>query len=76
VENFFEIFPSPFGAEFTIKVSLPSRAIIKNSLGIEINTQLLNEGTNVINTSALPSGVYFIEMISENRRLVQKIIKD
>jgi len=70
-ENFISIYPNPFKDQVTIKLNATQfskcELIIYNVLGAEINNTLLNSQTTTLETSNLPSGIYFYKVISNNK---------
>jgi len=68
------IFPNPFGASATIVLSgtLPAEGTVfkmYNVLGEQVMNTLLINQTNTLNTDQLPSGIYFYEMIRNNKTI-------
>ncbi len=75
-----KIFPCPAGNAITISFTstnqLPSKLTIFNSSGKIISSEEIKEISFVkeLNTGVLPKGIYIIELLQENERLMQKFI--
>ncbi|VAX17725.1 hypothetical protein MNBD_IGNAVI01-2988 [hydrothermal vent metagenome] len=78
----YQNYPNPFNPATTIKFSLQNAGKVElniyNVLGQKIATLLsksLNAGTYQVNFNAsnLPSGIYFYELSSKNRKFVKKM---
>ena len=80
-ENNFEIFPNPNNGQFTIqfkKNTEPFRISLVNSIGVLVFDKDLNfsgnqKGLNM-NLKELESGLYFIEIETNAKRLFEKVI--
>ncbi|MEX2485225.1 MAG: ice-binding family protein [Brumimicrobium sp.] len=70
MSNAISVYPNPFNNEINIKVENNDneRLVLKlyNSLGVELNSSSLKNGTNTIDMSTLSSGVYFYKVIGNN----------
>jgi hypothetical protein len=44
-------------------------------LGQELNSKILNNKQTIIDVSALPQGMYFIQLVSGNEKNTYKFIK-
>ena len=75
-ERIIKVSPNPFIDEIKINTSLPVELSIYNSLGQVILSDRLISG-KTINTSALPSGTYFVELVNKdnNYRQIEKLVK-
>lgn len=75
-----QVWPNP--AKDWVRVSVNSikpgdtgECVIYNSNGVISKRQIINSGTNEVNTANLQSGTYFVEVISRNRNIdTEKII--
>ena len=52
-----------------------TRVLITDPTGKLITQRSVNNGVNNIDTSSLPKGVYFVQMISDEGSITKKIIK-
>jgi hypothetical protein len=76
------VFPNPFSNEirFTLpaNATAPEKIVISNLMGAEVmvitNADLLPNQS--INTSDIPAGMYFVEIVSKDYRLVKKVVKE
>ncbi|MFZ1307036.1 MAG: SdrD B-like domain-containing protein [Ferruginibacter sp.] len=82
--NLLLVYPNPFGNKVQVKIESEkkSKSVINifNNAGGLVKTQAdnLNKGTNIIvvkNVSELPGGIYFLEIITEDRTFKTKILK-
>lgn len=79
-EKSLQVWPNP--AKDWVRVSVNSikpgdtgECVIYNSNGIISKRQIINSGTNEVNTAHLQSGAYFVEVISRNKNIdTEKII--
>lgn len=66
-----EVYPNPFGLNFTIKLNeqLTSNYNLKmyNALGKEVMNSILSGNTTTLETSELPSGIYFYQVLEGNK---------
>ncbi len=60
-------YPNPADQYITFKASKPSEIKIYNGIGVLIDSKLLTEGENILNTSELSDGVYYIYAIRSNQ---------
>ncbi|HLG33944.1 MAG TPA: T9SS type A sorting domain-containing protein, partial [Bacteroidia bacterium] len=76
--NFFSVFPNPAFSNLSISVkgnSVAAECRIYNMLGeIKLTSAITNQRTD-IDISALSAGVYFVEVISENKIGRKKFIR-
>lgn len=70
-----DVFPNPFESELIVKLDVASRVRMFNELGQVVIDQQMNAGRNTINTGALSSGVYFLEVVSATNSVTLKIVK-
>lgn len=70
------IFPNPSTGEFTITISNADNPSLQlfNVFGIECDSMILKNGTNQIDLSNFPKGIYFISFSTRNNKTVRKII--
>lgn len=72
--------PNPFKNELTINIGSDrdvNEFVMYNCLGQEISRKRLTDSKNSIETSALPSGLYFYSLISQNKQVKQgKLVKE
>lgn len=70
----FKIYPNPVKDVFSIQTKEPiNRMFITNTLGVNVFTR--DARFDNINISELPSGVYFITIITNNARTTKRLIK-
>lgn len=73
-----KIAPNPFSEEVTIQLSntdTTTKATIFDVTGKALLTFELNSENNTINLSELSNGIYFCELVSNNKRETIKLIK-
>jgi Secretion system C-terminal sorting domain/PQQ-like domain len=73
-----KIAPNPFSDEITIQLNntdATTKATIVDITGKSLLTFDLNNESNTINLSELSSGIYFCELVSNNKRETIKLIK-
>ncbi len=78
LEQSISIFPNPINNQLNVNSNYKGELNLRllNSLGQVTSSNKLNGiGNFNINTSALPEGVYFLELFNGSERLVKKIIK-
>lgn len=68
------IFPNPSEDRVFVQVGEYSSIYVYNSLGIEVYSAEIFEGTLLINVSLFKKGIYFFLVCSKNRQYVSKII--
>lgn len=77
--NNLELFPNPSGHQVTLR-SINQETIqhvtVYNTLGARVYQQANKNNTHVIQVSAWPEGVYWIDVQTENGRRVRKFIKE
>ena len=73
----FSSFPNPFSDQLTLEFNDHSNYEIKvlNLIGKELLMMNVNGSSHVLSTSHLPAGVYIIQVRSEDRTGIQKLIK-
>jgi len=73
-QNNLSIFPNPLSSTLTIDSELYIKRI--NILDITGKTiKAIQEGVNTINVTEIPSGVYFIQLITDEGIITEKIVK-
>ncbi|MBL7912359.1 MAG: T9SS type A sorting domain-containing protein [Bacteroidia bacterium] len=72
----FGLFPNPSNGIFNLILPNPSRIILINMLGQQIQNQMYGEGLHQFDLLNQASGVYFIKVISENKQQSIKLIKE
>lgn len=72
------ISPNPTNGILSIKSSTfePSQYNIYNSLGQQVINFYLDNETNQLDVSSLPSGIYFLQVISKEKRYTMKFVKE
>ena len=75
-ENEIIIYPNPFTSVVTLSLSKGLGLVtVYNTLGEVVYNSQLVKGNNEIDLSEVPSGVYFIKMISDEGTVTKKIVK-
>jgi beta-glucanase (GH16 family) len=77
-ETDFVVFPNPVTDQLNLIISenqIGNRATIHSFLGQELNSKILNNKQTIIDVSALPQGMYFIQIVSGNEKNTYKFIK-
>ncbi len=69
------IYPNPVNDFVTISLENPMGYIsITNFFGKEVYRKIINENTYLFKTKNLPSGVYFIRVISDDKQFYRKLV--
>lgn len=74
-----EIYPNPSSRLITISIpgiSFPDHLTILNLNGQELITRQITEPTTTLDISSLPTGVYFVRVMSEKTVQVRKVLKE
>lgn len=69
-----EVYPNPFTTSLHLVLERDASVTLRNVIGQEVYTTLSPAGSSVIDTSDLPSGVYYLE-IRHERSQVLKVVK-
>ncbi|MEW6469471.1 MAG: glycoside hydrolase family 9 protein [Bacteroidota bacterium] len=70
------IWPNPVNGTLNVSLDEGSTAVLVNALGEKAGSWKLSRGENQLKTEELPSGIYFIQIVTETGRLTtKKIIK-
>jgi hypothetical protein len=64
-EDPFSVFPNPFQDVFFVSLAVPSQVYVTDNLGRVIMNELYRQGDHQIDLSAMPAGVYIVEIKSE-----------
>ncbi len=75
IANAISISPNPFTDNFNVQLEKPSLVTITNNNGTIVYSSSLNKGSNSINTSSFSAGIYFVEVSSDGKKVVKKVIK-
>lgn len=70
-----KIFPNPVTEELYCYSEKSYSGQIKNIYGQILSEHSINNGTNKLDVSALPKGIYLLELFSENENYIYKFIK-
>ena len=70
-----DVYPNPFGNQFTISLTEASHVRMFNNLGQVVFEQEMNTGRNEINTASLPVGVYTLEVMNASGTASIKVVK-
>lgn len=71
-----KIFPNPSNGEFNIELSSNSNIQIKDRLGNIVFNEALQKGSYKISLDNYPSGIYFLQSISESGvKTAEKLLK-
>ncbi len=68
------VYPNPASDYFTIEETKKSTLEIIDPLGRTLVTETINQGKNIVNTTTLPNGIYFIQLKNSQRIAFGKII--
>jgi len=77
LDNEVKLYPNPFSQNVTVDVSVdgPVTITMFNMIGENIGQWQLNKGMNTINTGAIPSGIYLMQIKTANSILNKKLVK-
>lgn len=77
--NSFLVYPNPFNDVIRIEIKMPCsncRIEVMNILGEKIISQKVMANDTLINTEQIPSGIYFIKIVSDTWSSVKKVVKE
>ncbi|HEY1039022.1 MAG TPA: T9SS type A sorting domain-containing protein, partial [Bacteroidia bacterium] len=74
-ENTMLVYPNPNMGDFNIDLKQDAQVIIYNSIGEVIVDKVMNTGTNSVNITDLPSGIYYVRLIDGKNNPAHRIIK-
>lgn len=84
VRNGFEVYPNPYTNSFTLQFQpaeneIPEIIRIMNSAGVTVLEQSVSTGSRevsaFVNTAGLASGIYFVQIVTNQRSLLTKTSK-
>lgn len=71
----FSIYPNPSNSQTTLEWNETMETlIVSDALGKQIEKRTVDGGSTTLNTSQWPSGVYYITLKNDTKRLTQKLI--
>lgn len=70
------LYPNPAGESFSITLEQPSELLIKNMLGQTVLTKELKAGKQLIDIQEIQNGVYFVNVVQQNKKHTIKLIKE
>jgi hypothetical protein len=70
-----QVFPNPFGTQFTMNLAEAGHVRMFNSLGEVVLEQEMNAGRNDINAEEFARGVYTLEVTTANGTATVKVVK-
>jgi|GEM_PF-2539372 len=74
--NTIRAFPNPTKDQLTFSVQEDSKVMIYDSIGKKIGNNLnISRVNNSISLDSYPKGIYMVEVISDNKKSIHKIIK-
>ncbi|WKN45628.1 fibronectin type III domain-containing protein [Tunicatimonas pelagia] len=71
-------YPNPVGDRLTLEIPaswLGSRAVVTNTAGQQVANQALTKGRSSLLLQALPAGLYYVQIQSQDQSHVMKIVK-
>jgi len=76
-ENGVEVYPNPFNQsiDITIDASDPVTIDLYTMIGQNISYGLMKQGSHIINTGSLPSGIYMMQVKTNNGVFYKKLTK-
>lgn len=75
VDDIFSVYPNPANDEFMISgLTFPVEVKMFNAFGHEVLSKQMKTANSKLPMLNLPSGIYFIELLSENKKGTRKII--
>jgi len=76
-ENYFAIWPNPFGEDLNITSGSPViKVLLINPLGQVIRELLVNENSFKLTGWKISKGVYFLQIVTNNRTVIKKVVKE
>ncbi|CAN5521677.1 hypothetical protein BH10BAC1_BH10BAC1_13540 [soil metagenome] len=73
-ENSLTVYPNPSIGKFTVEAE--GDLSVFNVLGKIIHTQHIEAAAKEVDLTALPSGIYYFQLISEGKILTKKLVKE
>jgi len=70
------IYPNPSNGLYTIELTAKAEISITNLLGETILTQSVEAGKKAIDLQQQPNGIYFVQVVSERKQQVSKMVKN
>lgn len=74
-QNGIEVFPNPFGAQFTVNLTETGYVRMFNNLGQTVFEQEMNAGRNDVNAEQLARGIYTLEVTTASGTTTLKVVK-
>ena len=71
-----DIYPNPTTGSVFIKGNAPERIVTVTDLAGRVILEKNLSGSNLVDLSGQPNGVYFIEIQTENQKIVKRVIKE
>jgi len=75
-ESEFKIYPNPAQDFISVITQEAGRIEVYSAQGLLLKEAVINKGANRLDISSLPQGVYFIVVISNDSRIVRRLIKN
>jgi hypothetical protein len=77
LDELIKFYPNPFSQSVNVDIGIegPVNITMFNMIGQNVGSWQMDKGLNTINTSALPSGVYLLEVKTKNGILNKKLVK-
>lgn len=70
------LYPNPTNNVFTIQLQNPAQIIITNTLGQIILNEIMSAGKQEVNLNRYEHGIYFVNVIQQNKNNFFKLIKE
>jgi hypothetical protein len=70
------IFPNPFQSHLKIRSAFLGKSLVSDISGKVVYEQELKQDETILDLTSLTSGIYFLEINTENGRTVKKLIKN
>ena len=74
--NNLTLFPNPTNSTFTVASIKTANISIYNQLGSLVKQQAFENETIVLNIADLPQGIYMVEVWTDGKRSLSKLVKD
>jgi hypothetical protein len=75
-ENLFELFPNPSSGKFFIQTNNQNNVqlTVRNELGMCVWKKDCSNRNTEIDLTSFPKGMYFVEIVSQDERVVKKVV--
>lgn len=73
-ENEIKTYPNPANEKLYVQIDQPGLVTLWNATGQKVYESFFTQGLNEVDVAALPTGLYFLKKVNEEKELVKKLI--